>query len=320
MKMEIVADSLVEGHWFRSLHPTLKDVPITAMRARGANSKAVDELIVYDRPDIILLADGAGRLVVEKTREVPTGHNIGQRLARLVRAAELGVPVIKFFPFDAMKHGTHANVCNLNARVLEAFQKMTDIHKVPVLAVNWPVDKYWELVDGGAEDTVVRELLAEFIVTGLQHNGPRFRAQLNFMAAEYVKRVDARPQYRKPPPSVVVHKTAKLVLPGLSNAPPAVNAKLRSYLESVVYTIVMTEANARREDPYTGMQFLYDYTMCRVGPKPREKARALVLHFPQIRQAVWHSLNPNDVMRKSSNWYLTATALVFKDGAEIVNA
>ena len=38
-------------------------------------------------------------LVVKKTREVPTGHNVGQRMARLIRAVELGIPTIYFCPF-----------------------------------------------------------------------------------------------------------------------------------------------------------------------------------------------------------------------------
>ena len=48
----------------------------------------IQKLLKYDRPDIILVKEGVPKLVIEKTREVPTGHNVGQRFARLVNAVE----------------------------------------------------------------------------------------------------------------------------------------------------------------------------------------------------------------------------------------
>jgi hypothetical protein len=118
----IFADNKVEGAWFRGLSTGLKDASYVPIRRRGGNPPAVKALIVYDRPDIILVSQHDAVLVVEKTREVPTGHNVGQRLARLVRAAELKVPTIYFFPFDAKKHGTFANICHMNIRLLEAME------------------------------------------------------------------------------------------------------------------------------------------------------------------------------------------------------
>ncbi|MFL6318179.1 MAG: hypothetical protein ACJ73C_15780, partial [Nitrososphaeraceae archaeon] len=57
--------------------------------------------------DIILVEDEVPKLILEKTREVPTGHNVGQRFGRLVNAAEEGVMVIFFLPFIARKHGKY---------------------------------------------------------------------------------------------------------------------------------------------------------------------------------------------------------------------
>jgi hypothetical protein len=76
----------------------------------------------------------------------------------------------------------------------------------------------------------------------------------------------------------------------------------------------MTEDKCRREDPFTGSQFIYDYLECRNGPRVNNKSRNLVLWFPHVRQKRFMDANPNDVSRKSSNWYLTANAMIFSDG------
>ena len=64
----------------------------------------------------------------------------------------------------------------------------------------------------------------------------------------------------------------------------------------------------------TGQPFIYDYLYCRNGPTTGDKFRNLILYFPNIREDVWISKNPDDPSRKSSNWYLTANAHVFSDG------
>ncbi len=125
MKLQAYCDNAVEGRWFRQLSPLLKSIELCKIEARGSNPPVIDKLVEYDRPDIILTLGDRPLLVIEKTREVPTGHNVGQRFARLVRAAEAEVPTIAFFPFDAMKHGDYANVCNLNIRLLKAFESMS---------------------------------------------------------------------------------------------------------------------------------------------------------------------------------------------------
>jgi hypothetical protein len=84
--------------------------------------------------------------------------------------------------------------------------------------------------------------------------------------------------------------------------------------QSIVYSIGMTPAKCRREDPYTGTTFIYDYTLCRIGPNPTDKSKNLILSIPRISRRRWLTANPNDVSRKSSNWYLTATMIALKDG------
>jgi len=314
----IYGDNKIEAFWFRGLTPLLNDAKFVRIGRRGKNHPKIDELISYDRPDIILTDNGNPVLVLEKTREVPTGHNVGQRVARLVRAAELGIPVLCFFPFDAMKHGQYFGLCNLNIRLLKAFEQMTYIHGVPVIAVSWPVDQYGELVDDGSENDIISQIVHDFLSNGFDKSCQGFKHQLSYMRSEYKKRMARRASYEKPPPSVIIKDTESVI----SECKDLVNGlnlrQLAKRRESLVYKIVMNVKACKRQDPYTGTQFIYDYIWCRTGPDVREKSRNLILYFPKINISEWERLNPNDNGSKSCNWYLTANAFVFRDAVHVL--
>lgn len=315
-RLEIWSDNLVEAEWFVSLDTRLHDASRHTIKGRGDNPQAIDELVRYDRPDIILSSNGEPVLVVEKTREVPSGHNVGQRLARLVCAAEKRVPVAYMFPFDAAKHGEYQSMCNMNARLLFAFKQMMAIHKVPVLAVNWPCDEYGELIDSGEQDARMRALVQSYLDSGFKPNNSAFTDQIKIVDEEYGNRIKKYPKYAKLPESVTVMSTADL--PKLNGGQLGPIDLLMGRTESVVYRIGMTAAKCRREDPYTGTQFVYDYAWCRSGERPENKDRNLVLHVPLVKREQWLAANPNDLGRKSSNWYLTANAIVLQDSALIL--
>ena len=118
----------------------------------------------YDRPDIILVKDDVPKLVIEKTREVPTGHNVGQRFARLVNAVENGVPIIFFLPFKATKHGKHQGVCAIPIRLFDAIDRMEEIHNVDTLITSWDTDKDDELLVDGTENNYLDKIIHELIM------------------------------------------------------------------------------------------------------------------------------------------------------------
>jgi hypothetical protein len=76
----------------------------------------------------------------------------------------------------------------------------------------------------------------------------------------------------------------------------------------------MSPRACRREDPYTGMQFVYDYQLCRTGPNPSDKRRNLVIDVPRVSEATWREANPKDPTRKSVLWYVTANGIALKNG------
>ena len=76
----------------------------------------------------------------------------------------------------------------------------------------------------------------------------------------------------------------------------------------------MTPDKCKRQDPYTGTTFIYDYMVCRTGSSVEDKKCNLVLSFPKLTVDIWKSKNPNDPTTKSCNWYLTANMFLLKDG------
>ncbi len=308
-RYQLFYDSLHEAEWLAAHSAALASADLIKIDARGLNEPAIDSLVQYDRPDVIVTINGKPVLTVEKTREVPTGHNVGQRMARLVRSAELGVPVIYKAPFDAMKHGDYAGICNLNIRLLEAFRVMKRFHGVPVVALNTTIDKNHEILDIGNDEEM------EAILSGYlpNLNLAAFERAERYMLTEYARRLKVRPAYGRPPPSVKIISTKSFISshPSISTS---LHRRMSERAETVVYQMRMTSANCRREDPYTGTAFVYDYMLCRTGARVTDKSRNLILSIPDVSTKRWIEANPNDPGRKSSNWYLTATALSLSDG------
>jgi hypothetical protein len=302
-------DSQHEAEWLAEHSDLLRSARLARIGPRGTNPKAIDNLILYDRPDVVITDGSEPILTVEKTKEVPTGHNVGQRMARLVRSIECGVPVIYKAPFDARKHGIYTGPCFLNIRLLEAFRRITEIHGVPIVAVNTPVDENHEIIEDGATDETIEAILDAYL---LDRGFEAFAPAQRIMSEEYRKRLARRAAYGKPPSTVTTIATSALL--GWLPYKVRERDRLLQRKESVVYSIGMTPAKCRREDPYTGTAFIYDYTLCRSGPSPADKKRNLILSIPQVSLKRWLVANPNDISRKSSNWYATATMIALSDG------
>lgn len=317
-KFVVYSDNAIEATWFKNLHPSFENLESKDILGRGRNPPVVENLIQYDRPDIILTDGSKALLVIEKTREVPTGHNVGQRVARLVKAVENQIPTIKFFPFNAKKHGAYSGICNLNIRLILAFEKMWDIHKCPIIALNWITDSDGELIDDGSEDDEIKSVIKDFVASGFNINCSRFASVRKQMDLDYKRRLAQRYQYGDPPPSVTFNQTSDFLSTLGFDVNQSDKSSLLKHKESLVYSIGMTEAKCKRQDPYTGTQFIYDYAYCRTGARPADKDRNLILNFPNLKKSVWDRKNPNDPNSKSCNWYLVANAFIFSDGITVL--
>lgn len=97
-------------------------------------------LVEYARPDFILTVDGEPLLSVEVTRMNPSGHNMPQRFSCLLRAAEMGVPSLFYYPEYSRRSTSDPNPRFLNVRTPLAQLRLSDIFDVPSLSMFWPTD------------------------------------------------------------------------------------------------------------------------------------------------------------------------------------
>jgi len=318
MAYEIWGDNENESLWFQGLDSRLKSAEVKNIGHRGSNSELVDSLVIYDRPDIILLFNGKPILVLEKTAEVPTGHNVGQRVARLVRAAEHEIPVLYFLPFDARKHGAFTGICSINTRLIKAMVRMSEIHSVPVLPVEWPSRKVdGELVTDGTQDDKLAELVSSLLDSFPIKWNKVTKQHESWLEEELERRNRQYPPYKNLPTSARMEKTSKFL--GSLSFDTKKYSTLLARPETLIYKMDMTPDKCRREDPYTGTQFIYDYGWLRDGPRPVDRASNLLIHVPKVTVKRWNEANPNDPQRKSSNWYLTADGIVLKDGIILID-
>ena len=320
----IYSDDEHEGEWFRRLSPQLANAGLIILQGTGQNPPFIENLIRFDRPDIILVRDNTPVLVLEQTHEVPSGHNVGQRFGRLVNALEENVMTIFFVPFRGMKHGRYASTCYAPRRLVSAIERMWEIHDTPILAVNWPADANDELIRGGAEtiqengafDVGLSELINDLITNDFDYGRCNTIDDLRRRMLQLKDGLDPKTDTLEQVGSVEIIPTAEYLQRVRQNLPQMINDipdTFQARENTLVYTVGMTEENCNRTDPYTGQQFIYDYQFCRNGRTVNEKHTNLVLYFPRISIARWQETNPNVPERKSRLWYMTADLLEFTD-------
>jgi len=195
--------TLVEA--FRRLSPfwagvsSIQVIPNLGPRALASNffGRQVVSLLEYDRPDIIILLDGHPILVIEITEHGYTGDNPLQRFARVVRAAELRVPVVHFTPFartrfDEMLYTDNiTSARRVSSRLFEGFVKLTEIYQVPIVAMDWPVTARGIPIKPDLQNsTQLREIfgeLVDYVQHLCEHDGARLIAGENIMNCEVIK-------------------------------------------------------------------------------------------------------------------------------------
>ena len=307
----ILYDEPQEAEWFRNLNPKLayaKQASITEARLWPG----MQGVLAYDRPDVVLLDGETPILVVEETVEVPSGHNVGQRFARIAAAAESGVPSLYFGPYAAKKHGGEtAGPRYVNARVFLAFDEVVRATGSAVTTINWPVDEDFEVRRGSDKDADVRAYASTFLelYTGQPTLGELNAALLQSdlhrrMVSErrqFVRTSIKKPeQYDGPPDSV------KVIAPcEFRNRFGRIEGELQRFTALVVYKVGM---NNIRSDPYTGMAMLYRYLYVL-----SHDSRSLVLWFPNISEAMWRQAAANENRKDIRLFRMSADAILFSD-------
>lgn len=268
------------------------------------NPSLIQRMLYLDKPDVVVtLGDPEQPVVgIEFCSEAPTGHDIYQRFARVVAAAELGTPFAYVFPrrkFVARKGGGRWD--EYNPLALQALLQVGRFHNVPVLGFLWYEDEQRGKASMG-------RLLCDDIYTDLpSRNHPEIKALWQFvnMAIEYAqnnepfsrmvfspfygererimwqaysRRRDLQPEW-SPLTSREIVRTSQLTrylrrfgLQTHLKLPPDLSARR----ETVIYR---NEPKTFRGDPYAGALAALDYLECRAGPTKDHRFRNLAVHF-----------------------------------------
>jgi hypothetical protein len=274
----------------------------------------MQRVLSYDRPDIVLLDGETPILVIEETTEVPTGHNVGQRFARIAASAEAGVPFLYFGPYQAWKHGGEtAGPRYMNVRLFNALDAMERITRTAVTTINWPVDANCEVRHDETKDADVREYVATFLAF---YDGEQDLSQLNpaLLESDIHRRMVAERDafiqtsiternqklYNSPPPSV------KILTPSeFRRSHGWIDGAFQDVSQLVVYKVGMRYI---RSDPYAGASMLYRYLY--VLDKP---PRVLVLWFPEITAEMWRTAAANEDRKDVRLFQIAADAIRFSD-------
>lgn len=120
------------------LCPQLRTVDLVHIRT--ATDPRVTRLFDYAYPDAVITVDEQPVLSIEQTQMNPSGHNIPQRFSCQVRAAELGVPSVLYYPEYSRRTFSDPNRRYLQVRVPLAQKRLSEIYNVPALSVFWPTD------------------------------------------------------------------------------------------------------------------------------------------------------------------------------------
>lgn len=317
MKFTILYDEPQEAAWFRSLHPDLQNASEESI-TRAQKWPFVKDVLSYDRPDIILIDNEDPILVIEETIEVPSGHNVGQRFARIAAAAENHVPCLYFGPYVAKKHGGDTSGPRyMNLRLFYALDAMVRKTGTAVTTINWPVDKHCEVRRDSEKDDDVREYISTFLSLYRSHgikNINRAMLESNIHKKMMEERqyfsdnsIRKPEQYDNPPNSVSIIKTSEF-LSSFKVSPQSIPSHVS---EVVLYNVGM---NNIRSDPYTGMAMLYHYLYI-----AEHRERILVLWFPNIKWSIWKTASQGGSRKDIRLFRIAADAILFSDNFVLKN-
>ncbi len=297
-------DDLPEGDWFRSLSPDLSDSDL--IKFRNTNNKKVKELRGYDNPDVIVCKADTPVLVVERTRHKPTGENPLQRFARIVKAAQMGIPIIYQTPYARKNKQSHYN---LNIRLNEAAEKVEDHYDTPILIPPWPHDDDYNLLEDGSENILIKEFLRQFFENGCDadvEGAQRIRKEVE---REKSRIIEEYAGYKSPPPKVNILSTNDWIQKVTQKS--GVDDLVRdvsTHDETVVVNNDISKEEIGRVDPYGGAQFVYDYAYCRQHPE-YERDRNLILRTSTVTKREWLNKAPYNPENKTALWYKCADAI-----------
>lgn len=312
---QVFCDSLAEGLWFKRLHPDFADAELIEI----PNSKreqarfGIDRVLQYDRPDIILKDYNDVIFVLERTKEVPSGHNVGQRFGRLVAAAKERIPVVYFGPYKAYKHGgATAGPRYMNLRLFYSLRNVSEYYNTAVTTINWPVDANCEVLMTKEKDRRLIEYIDLFLGYYCANGADGLTEYIKnsvFQSEQYEEQeyfadtqIQDPEQYDDPPESVEILDRWQFEQQYCSLHRISLNIR-----RIVLYHVGMTYI---RSDPYSGMAALYHYLY-------GSDDCIQILSFPNIDSDEWQHLGRTTktyrMFKEFSDAILFADGLIYRE-------
>lgn len=311
----IYCDDFQEGIWFQSLDNRLANAKLEVIPSQREQIKrlALYNVLKYDRPDIILQDNNETIFVLERTVEVPSGHNVGQRYGRLLAAAEARIPAVYFGPYAAYKHGGDTSGPRyMNLRLFYALRKVSEIYNTAVTTINWPVDRQYEVLRTPEKDKRLKQYLQLFF-DYYDRNGSdgltEYIYYSNFQKQQYQEQENfAQKEIRNPEQYDIPPESLEIIPIAEFNRRYGLNVHFANQIRRVVlYHVGMTSI---RSDPYTGMAALYTNLY-------GDENSVVILEFANIERARW------DQQSRLSKTYrmfkVFSYGIVFSDGFVIQN-
>ena len=285
----IYCDDFQEGIWFKGLNDHFIDVQLEVIPARRNQIERLGlyNVLKYDRPDIILQDHGETIFVLERTVEVPSGHNVGQRYGRLLAAAEARIPAVYFGPYAAYKHGGNtAGPRYMNLRLFYALRRVSEMYNTAVTTINWPVDYHYEVLRTPEKDDRIKQYLQLFFNYYDKHGSSgltEYISHSTFQEEQYDEQekfanteIRNPEQYNSPPDSLEIIPTSEF------NRRYGLSVRFPRRIDHIIlYHVGMTNI---RSDPYTGMAALYTNLYS-------NNNSSVILEFANIESDQWYQQN-----------------------------
>jgi hypothetical protein len=132
----------------KKISPLLSQIPAGNINIlpKGVQKAGLPEKLLAvtndDRSDFVFLHNDIPILIIECTEHGYTGDNPKQRFVRFSESARMKIPFIYFTPFsrvrdDEIDSERTASKRNVNTDVWRGMSKLTEIHKIPIVPIEW---------------------------------------------------------------------------------------------------------------------------------------------------------------------------------------
>ena len=267
--------------------------------------EAIKRILYLDAVDVIIEINKKPIFALEISQEAGSGHNVFQRFARIVAAAENNVPVAYIYPeakFVSRQSSNTHRWDRLNPNIFTALDRVMWIHRSPALFYYYPTefngnmreipvspkglinDDIFESCPDSSDSEMKEFFKFVNIVIAKSINNDNNLLLIN---DEYVKerRIWMQEQFslrnarinRGSPHTATMEVPTSSLLKFIKkyvSEDYEIGELLSSREQTIIYQINPTEVRA---DPYAGVLSSLDYLITRIGEKTEDRSKNLVL-------------------------------------------